>query len=266
MSFDLCQFLLIPWIAGIGLSLITSSMGCILVWRRLSFFGDALAHSTLLGVFLSLILNVSLFWGVFSICLLMGLILGHFSKQTRIGSDTWLAILSYSALALGVILISKTTPKVIDPASYLFGDILIVSSIDLINIFGTAFIIIIFLICRWQPLLLITLNADLAQAEGINVKTLHYQLTVILALSIASCLKCLGALLVPALLVIPPAAAASFSKTPLSMIGVSFFIALISITLGLFLSVAFNTPSGAMIVMTSLGLFIIIKGIKALKI
>ena len=254
---SLYSFLVIPWMAGIGLSVMTSGIGCILVWRRLSFFGDALAHSTLLGVALSLVLNVSLFWGVLAICILVGLILSYFPKQTRVGSDTALAILSYGSLALGMVLMGKISTKPIDPASYLFGDILTVIPQDLVVIFVAAVLMVVFLYVKWQPLLLVTLNTDLAQAEGIGVTLLERQLTVMVAITVAACLKFIGALLVPALLVIPPATAAAYAKSPKFMVMLSFIIALISISLGLLLSVLFNTPSGAMVVVTALSLFLI---------
>ncbi len=254
---NLYSFLIIPWIAGIGLSVMTSGIGCILVWRRLSFFGDALAHSTLLGVALSLVLNVSLFWGVLAICILVGLILSYFPKQTQVGSDTALAILSYGSLALGMVLMGKISTRPIDPANYLFGDILTVIPQDLVVIFVAALLVGSFLYCKWQPLLLVTLNPDLAQAEGVNVTLLERQLTVIVAITVAACLKFIGALLVPALLVIPAATAAAYAKSPKSMVALTFIIALISMTLGLFLSVQFNTASGPMIVVTALCLFLI---------
>lgn len=255
MTLDLLNFLIIPWIAGIGLSFITSGMGCILVWRRLSFFGDALAHSTLLGVAFSLILNISIFWGIVGICIVMGLVLGNLPKQSRIGSDTWLAILSYGSLALGMICIGKVPGMRIDPSSYLFGDILTLVSQDIVVIFSVALLTIIFLKYHWRSLILMTLNIDLAQAEGVKVFRLQRQLTFMLAITVAACLKFIGALLVPALLIIPAATASYRSRSPKIMVILSFFITLISTSLGLLLSVYFNTPSGPMIVVVSLILF-----------
>jgi zinc transport system permease protein len=257
MNLSLLSFLFIPWLAGVGLSFITSGMGCLLVWRRLSFFGDALAHSTLLGVAFSLILNISLFWGIVAICIIVGLVLGYLPKQSRIGSDTWLAILSYSSLALGMILISKVPGMRVDPSSYLFGDILTITTYDVGIVFTVAFLTSIFLYYHWRSLILITLNVDLAQAEGIQVFSLQRQLTFMLAITVAACLKLIGALLVPALLIIPAATASYQAKSPRTMVFLTFLVALTSISLGLFLSVYFNTPSGPMIVVTALALFVI---------
>jgi zinc transport system permease protein len=257
MNLSLLSLLLVPWLAGIGLSVITSGMGCMLVWRRLSFFGDALAHSTLLGVAISLLLNVSLFVGIVVICAIVGMILSSPIKQSRIGYDTVLAILSYGSLALGMVLMSKIADGRIDPSSYLFGDILTVTYYDLGIIGVAALLISLFLYHHWRSLLLITLNADLAQAEGINVQSLQRQFTCMLAITVAACLKLIGALLVPALLIIPAATASPLARSPKSMIIMTFLAAAISISLGLVLSVYFNTPSGPMIVVTALGLLIL---------
>ncbi len=250
----LLSFLLIPWIAGLGLSLVTSGMGCFLVWRRLSFFGDALAHSALLGVAISFALGIPLFLGVLILCILIALILGYFPKKDYIGPETSLAILSYGTLALGIIAVSKLAVR-IDPASYLFGDILTVTFYDVGGIFAVAALVCAFLYYQWQPLLLITLHPELAQAEGICVTKLQLHLTLVLAMTVAACLKFIGALLVPALLIIPPATAARYAKTPETMVGLTFLFACTSITLGLFLSVLLNTASGAMIIVVALALF-----------
>lgn len=257
MTLSLLSFLAIPWMAGIGLSIVTSGMGCLLVWRRLSFFGDALAHSTLLGVAFSLMLNISLFWGIVIICVVVGFVLGYLPKQSRIGPDTWLAIISYGSLALGMVLISKIPGMRVDPSSYLFGDILALTLYDVAIIFTVAGLTSLFLCHYWRSLMLITLNIDLAQAEGVKVFSLQRQLTFMLAMTVAACLKLIGALLVPALLIIPAATASYPAKSPKAMVFLTFLFSVISISLGLFLSVYFNTPSGPMIVVTALGLFAI---------
>ncbi len=255
-AMTLLSFLMVPWIAGVGLSVIISNVGCFIVWRRLSFFGDALAHSALLGVALGLILNIPLFWGVLIICLLSAVILTLTANQPSLASDTSLAIVSYGSLALGILAVSKLAVRV-DPASYLFGDILTVTWYDVMGVFGVAILVVLFFYHHWQRLLLMTLHFELAQAEGLQVQNLQLQLTLVLALTVAACLKFIGVLLVPALLVIPPATAARYATTPESMAWITFLLALISITVGLFLSVILNIASGASIVITALCLFII---------
>lgn len=249
-------FFLQSLLAGVGLSLITSPIGCFLVWRRMSFFGDALSHSALLGVALGLIFNINAHLGILIICLAVTFILAIVDDRTDLPSDTWLSITSYSALALGIIFINKMPSIRIDPASYLFGDILTLHSSDFLWIFGCAIVVGLFIYWQWQPLLLCTLDEGLAQAEDISLMRLKFSFMLILALTVAVSLKFIGVLLVPALLVIPPATAKQYAKTPEQMVLYSLLFTLAGITAGLFLSMTFNLATGASIVLTCLILFI----------
>jgi len=255
---DILSFLILPFLAGVLMSITTSSVGCILVWRRMSFFGEALAHSAILGVALSLIFQgLPIFVGVMAVGILVGLVLINVARQSNIGADTVLAIMASGCLALGMVCLGKLTVKPVDPSGYLFGDILTVNQADILFILISAAAVIIFIVSYWHSLLLITLNADLARAEGINVARIESAFIVVVALAIASCLKIIGALLLPAMLVMPQATAASYAKTPFRMMVYCFVFTSISIGGGLLLSVHLNTPSGGMIVITSLGIFLI---------
>jgi zinc transport system permease protein len=251
------NFIFLLIIAGMGLSLMTSPMGCFLVWRRMSFFGDALAHSALLGVGFGLLLNLNIYVGISIICMFVAIILTLTNEKKGLSSDTWLSIISYSALALGIILVNKLPNVRIDPANYLFGDILTLQPLDLLWIYGCAIGVWVFIYYKWQPLLLLTLDEGLAQAEGISITSLKLNFMLILALTVAISLKFVGALLVPALLVIPSAAARNNAKTPEQMIGYTLLFTFISITIGLILSIVFNLMTGPTIVLTSLFLFIL---------
>jgi zinc transport system permease protein len=251
------NFLFLLIVAGLGLSLMTSPIGCFLIWRRMSFFGDALAHSALLGVGFGLLLDLNIYLGISIICIIIALILTLTSERKGLSSDTWLSIISYSALALGIILINKLPHVRVDPANYLFGDILTLQPLDLLWIYGCAIGVCIFIYRKWQPLLLLTLDEGLAQAEGVSVTSLKLNFMLVLALTVAISLKFVGALLVPALLVIPSASARSNARTPEQMIGYTLFFTFISITGGLVLSIAFNLVAGPSIVLTALSIFIV---------
>lgn len=250
-------FFLQSLLAGIGLSLITSPIGCFLVWRRMSFFGDALSHSALLGVALGLIFNINIHFGILLVCLMVTFILAFVDDRVDLPSDTWLSITSYSALALGVVFMNKMPSIRVDPASYLFGDILTLQNQDFLWIFGCALLVGFFIYWQWQPLLLCTLDEGLAQAEGVPLARLKLGFMLVLALTVAVSLKFIGVLLVPALLVIPPATAKSYAKTPEQMVLYALLFTLVGITGGLFLSLAFNLATGASIVLTCLALFIL---------
>ena len=251
------EFIFLLITAGLGLSFMTSPMGCFLVWRRMSFFGDALAHSALLGVGFGLLLNLNIYFGISIICMIIALILTLTSERKGLSSDTWLSIISYSALALGIIIVGKLPNVRVDPANYLFGDILTLQPFDLLWIYGCAIGVWVFIYYKWQPLLLLTLDEGLAQAEGVSVTSLKLNFMLVLALTVAISLKFVGALLVPALLVIPSASARNNARTPEQMVGYTLLFTFVSITGGLILSIAFNLVTGPAIVLTALFLFIL---------
>eukprot|EP01037_Dinobryon_pediforme_P013246 gene13246-13354_t len=209
-------------LAGIGLSFITSPIGC---------------------VALGLIFNMNIHFGILLVCLMVTFILAFVDDRVDLPSDTWLSITSYSALALGIVFMNKASVRV-DPSSYLFGDILTLQNQDFIWIFGCALLVGFFTYWQWQPLLLCTLDAGLAQAEGVPSTRLKLGFMLVLALTVAVSLKFIGVLLVPALLVIPPATAKGYAKTPEQMVLYALLFTLVGIIGGLFISLAFNLATG----------------------
>jgi zinc transport system permease protein len=246
-----CQALL----AGIGLGVITGPLGCFLLWRRMAFFGDALAHSALLGIALGMVLSLDMNIGIFAVCFGCAGILATVQSRQNLAPDAWLGIVSYSALALGVLALSKSGSS-FDPESYLFGDILLLTRYDLYWIYGCAVLVGAFFLWQWRNLLLVTLDEELAQTAGVSVRFVQGAFMLILAFTVAIALKAVGALLVPALLIMPAATAGRFARSPEHMAIMAIGIAMLAIAIGLMVSIFFNTPSGATIVAACLVLFL----------
>lgn len=242
-------------LAGFGLALTTGPLGCFLVWRRMAFFGDALAHSSLLGIALGILLHIDMNIGIVAVCLLCAAILSRTRSRQRLSADAWLGIISYSALALGVLALSKSGSNA-DLESYLFGDILTLRLQDLYWIYGCAFLVGGFFFWKWRELLLLTLDEELAQTAGVSVGLVHAAFMVILAFTVAIALKAVGALLMPALLITPAATAGRFASSPEQMALIAAGTAFFGISLGLLAAISLNTPSGATIVVSCLILFL----------
>ena len=253
------NFVIMAIAAGLGLSLITGPIGCFLLWKRMAFFGDALSHSALLGVVLGTILHIDIHLGIVVVCILMAMILAFSNEKFNLSADAWLGIVSYSSLALGALLLSKLDRTIIDPSSYLFGEILAIDFYDLAWIYGCGILVLGFLKLKWRSLMLWTVDEDFAQTTGVKLISLRIEFMLILALVIAVTLKVVGALLVPALLIIPAAAAGKLSRNPKQMIFFSIIITALSALIGLGASFVINSPSGATIVISSLILFLLIQ-------
>jgi len=242
-------------IAGIGVAIVSGPLGCFVVWRRMSYLGDTMAHSALLGVALGLFFKIDMMIGVFVVALAVALLLFFFLKQKTLTNDAVLGTLSHASLAMGVLIISLMAWIRIDLMGYLFGDILAVNLIDLYWIYGGGILIIVILLMLWRPLLAITFDRELAQAEGIPVVGVQLLFMLLVAAVIALSMKIIGILLVTSLLIIPVSAARSYSKTPEQMAFGGALIGISSVLLGLLTSLHFDTPSGPSIVIASVLFF-----------
>ena len=111
-------------VAGIGIAIITGPLGCLVIWRRLSYFGDTLAHSALLGVTLAYAFSLNIAFSVFVISAVIALLLLNLQKRTRLAGDSLLGLLAHSTLAIGLVLMGFLSSIRFDIMGLLFGDIL----------------------------------------------------------------------------------------------------------------------------------------------
>lgn len=252
------------WLAilgALGLALIASPLGVFMVWQRQSYFGATLAHSALLGVSIALLLQTHLTLTVIIVSLLVAWGVYALSHTRQLSSDTLLGILAHSSLAIGLAVISLQNSVQIDITGYLFGDILSIDATDLGLIGLTGALIVAFFWKHWNAMLNLTLNAQLAQVEGTDVKRVQLQFVLLLAFMIALSMKMVGVLLVTSLLIIPAAAARRLAKTPEQMLAWSLVLGVLSVLIGLTLSYHYDLPTGPAIVIaaTALFLFLLLK-------
>lgn len=256
IDFLLYDFMGRALLAAIGMGSISAVMGCFLLWRRMAFFGDAMAHAAVLGVALGTILNLNVYLFIAIICVITAVIVGLLQHRSRLPVDTWLAAISYTALALGIIVIAKAKGIRIEPEAILFGDILSVSRYDLVWIYSVVALVWGFIICRWQTLMMLTLDEELALTAGVPVSGLRFALIFCLAIVMAVGIKASGALLLPALMILPAAAMARFAKSPEMMAVGATMISLLSVVLGILVSFQFDMPAGPTIVVISCLFFV----------
>ena len=234
-------------LAGIGVALAAAPLGSFVVWRRMAYFGDATAHAAILGVALSLALEMSIFPGAVAVALVMALTVSALAGR-GFAMDTLLGVLAHSALAFGLVAVSFLSGIRIDLMAYLFGDILAVSRGDLAVIWGGAALVVGLIVWRWSALLTATLNEDLAHASGIDPRREQLVLTLSLAVTVAVAIKVVGVLLIAAMLIIPAAAARPFARTPEGMALTGAAIGAASAVIGLRAAYVLDTPAGPSIV------------------
>ena len=207
------DFVLYALIAGIGVASVMGATGVFVVWRRMAYFGDTLAHSALLGVAIGFIAGIDVNIGIVVVCLIIAVGMVYLRSQRHLAEDTLLGILAHSSLALGLVTVSFVSALRIDLLSYLFGDILAVTPTDIGWVYGGGTLALGVLAWLWKDLVAITVHEDLARTEGVNIMRTQIAFMILFALVIAMAMKIVGILLVTALLIIPAAAARSCSPT-----------------------------------------------------
>ena len=220
----------------------------------MSYYGESIAHSSLLGVGLGILLGTGINFGIIIICLLFGILFLWLQQSKILSTDTLLGVLAHLALSIGIIVISLNRIK-IDIEAFLFGDILTVSSSDLWIMYLGVGITILLILINWSSLLLVTIDEDLARAEGINPIYINLLLTIVLTIVVAVSLQIIGLLLITAMLIIPAATSRRLANSPGQMALIATLVGVISVISGIFLSVELDAPSGPSIVVISAILF-----------
>jgi zinc transport system permease protein len=250
-------FLLRALLAGMGLAIVAAPLGCFVVWRRMAYYGETVAQAGLIGVALGLAFSFDLTASVLVVTLAISLLLVVLSRQQVVPFDSLLGLLAHAALAVGVIAASAVRGQQIDLMAFLFGDIFAITTSDLrwITFGGAAALAALAFV--WRPLLSLSVHEDLAAAEGLPTERLKLIFVLVLALVVAIAIKIVGALLTIAFLIMPAAAARPLSETPEQMALFAAIFGMLSVVLGLFVSVSFDTPGGPSIVLM-LALFFVV--------
>ncbi len=257
MLFIQDDFLTRAIIAGIGCAIISGPLGCFVVWQRLAYLGDSMAHSALLGVVLALLLDLNILIGVFCTSLMMALILAKTGTRSILSSDSTLGILSHSTLAIGLVLVSFMYWVRIDILHFLFGNILAVSWTEIGLIYAGGIGALGVIIWKWRSLIGLTINEEIAAAEDLRPTQARTILMILLAAVIAIAMKVVGIILTVSLLIIPAATARQIANTPERMAVLASIVGVIAVVGGLLMSLEIDSPPGPSIVIFAVVLLLV---------
>ncbi|GAA0515744.1 zinc ABC transporter permease subunit ZnuB [Tatumella terrea] len=251
------ELLLPGWAGGMLLALAAGPLGSFVVWRRMSYFGDTLAHASLLGVAFGLLLNINPYYAIIAITLLLALLLVLLEHRQHLAIDTLLGIMAHSSLSLGLVVVSLMSNIRVDLMAYLFGDLLSVTPQDLWLIGTGVAVVVGILLWQWRSLLSMTISQELAQADGINLQRCRLLLMLVTALTIGVAMKFVGALIITSLLIIPAATARRFARSPEQMAGYAVLCGMLAVTGGMAFSAGYDTPAGPSVVLCAAALFVL---------
>lgn len=257
------EFLLYALLVGVGIAVVAGPLGAFAVWRRMSYFGDTLAHSALIGVALGLFLEINISLAIVASCAIIAVLLVLLEQRNSLSTDTLLGVLSHGSLALGLVCVSLYSQTRINMYGYLFGDFLTVTLNELLVIYAAIALIAVPLLALWKPLLMLAIDEDLALVEGRQVTALKLVLMLMIACIIALAMKIVGVMLITALLIIPAATARRFASSPEAMAMLASCIGVVSVSAGLGGSYLWDIPAGPSVVLATLILFIVTRVLPA---
>lgn len=246
-------FILRAATGALACALVAASLGCLIQWRRMSFFGDALAHTVLLGIGLSLLLDVHHFAGVSAVLILFVLFV-HAMHRRGLSTDTVIAAGAHIFLAAGVAAIYMSG-SVVRWETLLFGSILAVDNQELAVVLGAAVFVAFALGLIWKNMVTITVNREIAAAEIRGTRRIELAFLLLLAIYTAFAAHIVGILLVNALIVIPPSIARPLSNSPANMLVLACLFATASVLAGMLGSLAFDMPASPAIILAGGMLF-----------
>jgi len=245
-------------LAGTLIAVLCSVLGVFLVLRRMSLIGDGLAHvtfgSTAIALALKLYSAASLLVSL-PIVLLASLGILKLTEKARLSGDAAIGIVSSLGISAGIILASVGGGYNVDLLSYLFGNILSISSEEVAIAIGLFFVVMALLALFFQDLFAITFNEELAKVSGIRTNTINAVLVLLTALSVVLAMKLVGIMLISSLLILPAASALQLARSFKGCVAMAAIQGCCSVVSGIFISFYTNLPTSATVMMVNFAFF-----------
>ena len=250
------QFLQYALLTSILIGLICGVVSSFVVLRGMSLMGDAISHAVLPGVAISYMFGFSYMIGATFFGVLTSVVIGFVTQKSQLKNDTAIGIVFSSFFALGILLISfaQSTTNLYH---ILFGNVLAVRTSELWMTAIISLIILFFIGLFYKELKISSFDPVAAKAYGLNTTVIHYMLMFFLTLVAVVSLQTVGTILVIAMLITPAATAYQLTNRFSTMLFLSAFFGMASAVIGVFFSYSYNLPSGAAIVLTSSGFFLL---------
>ena len=259
------EFVQRAFLAGILIAAVSSILGVFLVLRRFSLIGDGLAHITFGSVAVVMLIGISPMYitlAALPLVMLSSLAILKLTQSKRIQGDAAIGIVSSIGIAAGIVLASLSNGYNLDLFSYLFGNILTVTRIELIISFLVFITVIAIVIIFYDDLLAVTFDEELAKTMGVKTKRINIILFLLTAISAVLAMKVAGIMLVSAMLILPPLIALQLSLSFRMTIFTSVIFSLLSVIFGIFIAFLLNLPTGGTIVLLNIGFLLLIFGAK----
>ena len=244
-------------IAGSFIALLCASLGVLLVLRRLSLIGDGLAHVTFGSVALGLFLRVSPLYVSIPVVMASALGILKLTEKARVYGDAAIGMVSAIGIAAGILIANLAGGFNIDLFSYLFGNILAISTADVFVSIALALVVLGVIILFYHELFSVSFDEEFAETTGIDTEKINVMLVLLTAVTVVLAMKVVGIMLTSALLIIPAITAFQIARGFKNSMIVASIVAMLSVVAGISLSFFLNLPTGSTIVVMNFAFFLI---------
>jgi zinc transport system permease protein len=259
------EFMRLAFAAGVVIGLLAPVVGFFLVQRQMSLIGDGIGHVAFAGVAVGYLIGVSPVWTALLAAVVGAIAIEWLRARRKAAGDQALALVFYTGIAGGVVLISAAGALNANLFAYLFGSILTVTREDLFRIALLGFASLVLVAVLLRSLLAVAIDEEGARVSGLPVPWLNGAVSMLAALTIGISMRVVGILLIAALMVLPVIAAQRVAWSLRSTMGLSILIGLSSVLAGLSISYYANLPPGGTIVLTATGFFLVAASFEAVR-
>ena len=243
-------------LAALIIAITAAPLGCLIVWNRLSYFGDSLAHAGFLGASCALIFQVNIMLGTVTITIFSALIMTRLQHRERFSSDSLLGVISHGALALALVLIALPNGPKFDIMAILQGEILLIAAEQFWWLMAMAVTILLLCWWQWPALMAWSISPDIAQAENFASRKHAMLIMMMIALFVGLCLQWVGVLMVASLLIIPAAAANLVARNMRVQVWWTMIFGVVAVVSGMYASLLINLPPSPAIIVVSTVLYL----------
>ena len=251
--------------ATLIVGILCAVVGAFVVWKGLSFVGDALAHASFAGVAIAFVTGQSIYLGAAIAAVVTSLGITFLSRTARISSDTAIGVLFAFAFSLGIVVISRVQNYTVDLFAYLFGNVLGVGLDDLLLISSAGGLVLLVIVLLYKELFFVAFDPVMAEASGLPVGLLQYLLLATIGVTVVVAMRAVGIVLVVAMLVTPAATASLLTRRFHRIMLLGALLSALASVLGLYLSFYANVASGGAIVLVSTTMFLLVLGCTSLR-
>ena len=244
-------------IAGVLVSLCAALLGVTLVLKRYSMIGVGLSHVSFGALAIAVALGMTPLYFSIPVVIVAAFLLLRVADNPRWNSDAAIAAMSASSLAVGILVISRTTGMTTDVDNYMFGSVLAMSKSDVALSVALCAAVLVLYILFYHKIFAITFDENFSRATGLNVNRYNTLIAILTALTIVLGMRMMGAMLISSLIIFPALTAMRLFKSFRSVILCSAVTSVVCFCAGLTVSFVYSTPVGATVVAANLTLFVI---------